>query len=76
MLHGQLGFGFTQALQEIERALREGRPVIENDFAAARSGFKAAAAFPIRKAGEACAVLMVYANERGWFGRNEVALLE
>ena len=57
-------------------ALLEGRPVIENDFAAVRSGFKAAAAFPIRKAGEVCAVLMVYANERGWFGRNEVALLE
>ncbi len=68
-------------------ALREARPVIENDLldpstpvsrraAAVRSGFAASAAFPIRKAGEVCAVLVVYAHEQGFFGANEIALLE
>ncbi|BDU72716.1 hypothetical protein METEAL_18900 [Mesoterricola silvestris] len=68
-------------------ALREGRPVIENDFlassegapwqgAARRSGFASAAAFPIRKAGAVRAVLMVYAKQKGFFGTNETALLE
>ena len=68
-------------------AVREGRPYVANDLpddlqalrwreAAARHGFRAAAAFPIRLQGEVRAVLTICALEPGCFGEDEVALLE
>ncbi|HEU5358958.1 MAG TPA: PAS domain S-box protein, partial [Gemmatimonadales bacterium] len=68
-------------------AFHEGRPYVANDFrsdpatlpwrqAAARSGFRAVAAFPIRQQGMAWGVLAVYADVAGFFRDREVALLE
>ncbi len=67
-------------------AIREGQPVLENDFlaatgtepwheAAAACGFLAVAAFPIRQGGQVIGALAVYAGERGFFGDQETALL-
>jgi len=74
-------------LGPVGQAIREQRPCILNDFlgsglaapwhaAALRSGFAAMGAFPIRKGGRVCAALAVYAADRGFFGGQEVALLE
>ena len=71
----------------IGTALRAGRPCIVNDFlgseqaepwrsAALRSRFAAMGGFPIRKGGEVCGVLAVYAGDRDFFGDHEVDLLE
>jgi len=68
-------------------AIREGRPVVLNDFpgtlatspwqtAATRSGFAASASFPIRQGDRVVGALMVYAPEPGYFGPQEIALLE
>ncbi|HJV49517.1 MAG TPA: PAS domain S-box protein [Geothrix sp.] len=68
-------------------AIREGRACVENDFlaslttkpwhtAAAGSGFKAMAAFPIRQGGEVIGALAVYAMVKDFFGEQECALLE
>ena len=68
-------------------AVHEGRPYVANDFrtdpatlrwrqAAARSGFLASAAFPIRHQGKPWGVLAVYADAAGLFRDREVALLE
>ncbi|MFI5336536.1 MAG: PAS domain S-box protein [Opitutales bacterium] len=72
-------------------AVREGRPVVFNDFAGdprsapfraaagesfSQSGFRAAAGLPVRERGEVRGALTVYANERGFFGDREVELLE
>ncbi|MDR3684599.1 MAG: PAS domain S-box protein, partial [Geothrix sp.] len=69
------------------RAIREGVSCVENDFLghsesspwqakAARCGYAASAAFPIRLGGEVCGTLTVYSTETGFFGPHEVALLE
>ena len=68
-------------------AIREGHACVLNDFlgalsaspwheAAARSGFAATAAIPIRREGETCGALVVYASEKDFFGAQELALLE
>ena len=68
-------------------AIREGRPYICNDFindpctlpwreAAAKSGWRSLAAFPIRQGGLVCGVLTIYDVEVNFFGEREVALLE
>jgi PAS domain S-box-containing protein len=67
--------------------MREGRAYISNDFfhdprtgpwreAAVRAGFHASAAFPIRRAGAVCGALTIYAQQVGFFGEKELALLE
>ena len=69
------------------RALREQRPYVCNDVLAdaatvpwhadyARSGFRAAAAFPVLVDGEAHGVLSVYSAEPGFFQQREVELLQ
>jgi signal transduction histidine kinase/GAF domain-containing protein/CheY-like chemotaxis protein len=68
-------------------AIREGRTYVCNDFladpatlpwreAAAASGWRACAAFPIRRGGEVDGAVTVYALEVGYFGDPEVELLE
>ncbi len=67
-------------------AVAEGRPYVCNDFltdprtesqrvAAAGPAWRASAAFPIRKGGEVCGAISVYAREVGFFGPREEALL-
>ena len=69
------------------KAFRQGRAYICNDVVAdpatkpwredfARLGLAASASFPIRRAGNVCAVLSIYASEAGVFRDKEVALLE
>jgi len=68
------------------RALREGCPVVNNDFLgsaqaapwhdqARRSGFAASAALPLRVAGAVAGTLNVYAPVAGFFGTEELDLL-
>src|SRR6185312_13659498 len=68
-------------------AIREGRNYICNDFVhdphtvpwhepAARAGFRASAAFPIRQNDIVCGALTVYSGEIGFFQDKEIALLE
>jgi diguanylate cyclase (GGDEF)-like protein/PAS domain S-box-containing protein len=68
-------------------AIRTGRPCVVNDFlaspdtkpwhaAATRSGVMACAAFPIRVADQVRGVLAVYAGEVGYFGSQEIDLLD
>lgn len=68
-------------------AFREQRAFVCNDFftdpatlpwreRALSSGFRASAAWPIRRDGRAVGLLTVYAAERNFFGPREVALLE
>ena len=68
-------------------AIREGRTCVANDFLeafsaapgqapAARPEFAATAAIPIRRGGETCGALVVYAAERNFFGAQELELLE
>lgn len=67
-------------------AIREGRPCVVKDFqqsastqrwhaAAARSGFNACGAFPIRRENQVCGALAVYAAEEDFFGPQETQLL-
>ena len=74
--HGPLGL-----------SLRTNMPQVLNDLsafpdyrpwrdAAARSGFGAAAAFPLRARGQAVGALSVHASAKGFFGEEEIALLE
>jgi PAS domain S-box-containing protein len=69
------------------QAIREQKPCVINDFLGdpaslawrdemAASGFAAIAAFPVRQGGEVQGAFAVYAGEPGFFGRQEVALLE
>lgn len=69
------------------RAIREGRPVVANDFlkdpatapwheSARRCGIGASAAFPIFTGGKVSAALMLYASETGYFDPEIVATLE
>ncbi|MCM2313076.1 MAG: PAS domain S-box protein, partial [Steroidobacteraceae bacterium] len=69
------------------KALREGRPVIANDFLndpstacwhepARRAGIGASAAFPIFTEGRVTAALMLYAGEPGYFDAEISATLE
>ena len=69
------------------KAIREGRACVINDFlgtpelahwhgTALRAGFAAAAAIPIRQDGKVSGALVVYASEQGYFGSQEMALLE
>ncbi|GEM_PF-1534344 len=70
------------------RAYREGRPVLAYDFhedphtapwrrEGLELGFRAAGAFPLRKGdGAVFGVLAIYAEEAGFFGAQEIALLE
>ena len=68
-------------------AMREGKTYVCNDFlsdpntgpwraAATRAKWHSSAAFPINLAGKPRGVLTVYAQETGFFGLREVALLE
>ena len=68
-------------------AIRTGQPCVVNDFlkssdtrpwhtAAARTGFNACAAFPIRLGDRVSGALAVYATETGFFGSREIALLD
>ena len=68
-------------------AIREGRTCVLNDFLgstaaspwhglAARSGLAASASIPIRCGGKVSGALMVYAPSRGYFGPQELSLLE
>jgi PAS domain S-box-containing protein len=67
-------------------ALRKNRPCVFNDFldapetgpwhaSALRAGFQSAAAFPFALEGEPLFALAVYADERDFFGEDEMALL-
>lgn len=68
-------------------AAREGRTIVCADIAedpcmarwrerALHSGLRSSIALPIRQTGEVVGVLTVYANEVGFFGQEEIALLE
>lgn len=68
-------------------AIREGRPVVNNDFfatpytrpwhgAARRFELRASAAFPLVVHGQALGALNLYANRPGFFDVHELALLE
>jgi len=70
----------------VGRAIREAGPCVLNDFlntpgtepwraAAIESGFRAVAAFPIRREGQMFGALCVYSRETGFFGAPEEALL-
>jgi len=70
----------------VGRAIREGSPCILNDFlgtpgtepwreAAEASGFRAVAAFPIRREGQVIGALAVYSREMNVFAAQEEALL-
>ncbi len=78
---GELGQGPTGT------SIRENRAVINDDFAtnpatspwrekAGRYGFRASAAFPLRRRGRATASLTIYALEPGVFDTEQVGLLE
>jgi PAS domain S-box-containing protein len=78
---GELGQGPTGT------SIRENRPVINDDFAtnpatspwrekAGRYGFRASAAFPLRRQGRTIASLTIYALEPGVFDAEQVGLLE
>jgi signal transduction histidine kinase len=78
---GELGQGPTGT------SIRENRAVINDDFAtnpatspwrekAGRYGFRASAAFPLRRRGRATASLTLYALEPGVFDQEQVGLLE
>jgi PAS domain S-box-containing protein len=65
----------------------EGRTYVSNDFAAdpntlrwresaAQHGLAASISVPIRRGGDFCGALMVYATEKNFFGKKEVALME
>ena len=67
--------------------IRENRTCVYSDFAddprtlpwreaAARAGFGAAIALPVRLRGKACGALMVYKAEKGFFSEQEIHLLE
>ncbi|MEO5595813.1 MAG: GAF domain-containing protein, partial [Lysobacteraceae bacterium] len=71
----------------VGRAIRNGTPCVFSDFAhaqssrpwhaaAARSGFRACAGFPIREQGVVCGALAVYSNNQEFFGTEERQLLE
>ncbi len=68
-------------------AIREGRSYICNDYfadpntlpwrdAAREQGWRASAAFPLRRGGAVVGALSVYAREVGFFGERETTLLE
>ena len=68
-------------------SIREGRPLILNDFLGAseaspwharalQAGFRASATFPIRTGGQVRGCLMVYAREKDFFGELEAWLLQ
>ena len=68
-------------------AIREGRPVICNDFlnssntlpwrdAATRLGLQSSGSFPIRHNNQVCGALMAYASERSFFRDKEIVLFE
>jgi PAS domain S-box-containing protein len=70
----------------VGRALREDQPCVDNQFQdnpangiwraeAARCGFAAVAAFPIRVGGQVWGVLALYSGQTGFFGEREIALL-
>ncbi|MBI5533870.1 MAG: GAF domain-containing protein [Deltaproteobacteria bacterium] len=80
-LHGELGMGPTGT------CAREARPVINDDFDtnprtvlwrahALRHGFRASAAFPLRRGGKTIGVLTLYAKRPGVFDAAQVGLLE
>ena len=69
------------------QAMRENRTVVSNDFsndprlgpwheAARRFGFGAVACVPLRRAGDAIGVLILYAAEAGYFGAELITLVE
>jgi signal transduction histidine kinase len=69
------------------RALREGRPVVVNDWETSpsvepwrerglKAGFRSSGAFPIRKEGRIWGTLNLYAPVREAFGEEEVALCQ
>jgi PAS domain S-box-containing protein len=78
---GQLGIGPTGT------SVREDHPVINDDFdtnpsaspwrkSALRFGFRASAAFPLRREGRVMGALTLYAGEPGAFDQEQVSLLE
>jgi PAS domain S-box-containing protein len=78
---GRLGTGPTGM------CIRENRSIINDDFsankfvspwrpAAERHGFRASAAFPLRRDGEPVGVLTLYSRVRGVFDREQVLLFE
>jgi len=78
---GELGMGPTGT------CIRENRAVVNDDFAtnpatfpwrerAQRYGFRASAAFPLRRQGRAVGALTLYATQPGAFDREQVNLLE
>ena len=78
---GELGKGPTGT------CVSEDRPVVNNDFAtnpgtlpwrqpALRHGFRASAAFPLRKDGKAIGALTLYASRPGVFDAAELRLIE
>ncbi len=67
--------------------IREGRPMLENDFQAsamtrpwrdrgAEAGFGSSASFPIHRGGRVAGAVTVYGGERDFFGPEETALLQ
>ena len=80
-IDGELGAGPTGT------AIRENRPVVNDDFTtnpgtapwrqpAIRHGFRASAAFPLRKEGKAIGALTLYAGQPGVFDAAELRLIE
>jgi PAS domain S-box-containing protein len=80
-VQGELGGGPTGT------CIREGRPVVNDDFAvspatvpwreaALRYGFRASAAFPLRRRGKTIGALTLYAGEPSAFDAEQVDLLE
>ena len=80
-VRGELGRGPTGT------CISENRPVVNNDFAtnpvilpwrqpALRYGFRASAAFPLRKEGRACGALTLYASRPDVFDAAELRLIE
>jgi two-component system CheB/CheR fusion protein len=80
-IHGELGRGPTGT------CIREGRPVINDDFdsnattlpwraPALRHGFRASAAFPLRRGEEAVGALALYATRPAVFDAAQIRLLE
>ncbi len=80
--------GPPEGMGTMGRAYRQHHPIIANDFDAdpltapwkdegRTRGFKAAASFPLRRGdGGVFGVLCIYAREPGFFGPQEIALLE
>ncbi|MDB6163296.1 MAG: sensor protein, partial [Xanthomonadaceae bacterium] len=71
----------------VDQAIREGASRVLNDLsqladtqpwhaAAARCGFNAIAAFPLRMDGHVCGALAVYSARRGFFAGPEIELLD